>query len=148
MTTDTYPADDLDLFCTKMVEHPIHAGLGATLVSRDGERAVCRMPVDAAKDGGGGYLHGGYVSMAVEFTAWFVAIGIARVGQWPATLDLHVSLVRSARIGSTLELRAQLLSRTRTIAVVRVDVVELWQGAETVVAGATVTKAYRDRQRG
>ena len=87
--------------------------------------------------------------MAVEFTAWFVAIQLARQGQWPATLDLHLALLRSAKIGSTLELRATCLSSTRTTAVVRVDVIELRaEGGEAVVGGATLTKALRDRTRG
>lgn len=142
---ERYDADELDAFRARMVAQPVHRGLGATLVVHGPGTAVCRMPVDEGKDGGGGYLHGGFVSMAVEFTAWFVAIGLARRGQWPATLDLHVSILRSARIGSTLELRASLLTSTRSIAVVRVDVIELRaDGSEAVVGGATVTKAYRD----
>lgn len=148
MTTpaaERYTDDEIEFFCQRMMEHPIHRSLGLVLASRGGDRAVCRMPVDEAKDGGGGYLHGGYVSMAVEITAFFVAVGLARRGQWPATMDLHVALLRSASIGSALELRAALLSSTRNVAVIRVDVIELRAtGAESVVAGATVTKAYRD----
>lgn len=146
MSTDaTYDDDEIASFCRRMVEHPIHRALGVELLARDATHAVCRLPVDEAKDGGGGYLHGGFVSMAVEVAAFFVAIGAARRGQWPATLDLHVALLRSARIGSTLETRASLLSRTRSVAVVRVDVVELrTDGTTATVAGATVTKAYRD----
>lgn len=148
-TDDRYTDDELADFRRRMVAQPVHAALGATLVAAGPGTAVCRMPVDPGKDGGGGYLHGGFVSMAVEFAAWFVAIDLARRGQWPATLDLHLTILRSARIGSTLELRAALLSSTRTIAVVRVDVIERREdGSETVVGGGTVTKAYRDVRRG
>ncbi|MCC6649228.1 MAG: hotdog fold thioesterase [Polyangiaceae bacterium] len=140
-----YSAEELDRFCRTMVEQRVQRALGLELLSLVDGRAVCRVPVDEDKDGGGGYLHGGFVSMAVEAAAFFSAIGVARRGQWPATVDLHVALLRSARIGSALVLRAELSTHTRTLAVVRVDVVERRaEGDEAVVAVATVTKAYRD----
>jgi uncharacterized protein (TIGR00369 family) len=143
--SDRYTDDELATFCERMLDQRIQRSLGLTLESREAGRAVCRFPVDEAKDGGGGYLHGGFVSMAVEITAFFVAITQARRGQWPATLDLHVALLRSASMGSVLEMRAALASSTRNIAVIRVDVIELRPGgSEAVVASATVTKAYRD----
>lgn len=143
-----YSADELATFCHNMVEQRIQRSLGLELVELVDGRARCRMPVGEDKDGGGGYLHGGFVSMGVEATAFFSAIGVARRGQWPATVDLHVALLRSARIGSTLELRASRVSSTRTLAVIRVDVVELRaDGSEAAVAAATVTKAYRDAVR-
>ena len=142
---ERYDESELEVFCRNMLEQRIQKSLGLELASREGDRARCRMPVDEAKDGGGGYLHGGFVGMAVEATAFFVAIGVARRGQWPATVDLHLALLRSARIGSTLEMRAELLSSTRTLAVIRVDVLEQrTAGSEVVIAAATVTKAYRD----
>jgi uncharacterized protein (TIGR00369 family) len=143
--TDRYLESEVETFCQRMLEQPVQRSLGVTLASRGAGRAVCRMPVDPAKDGGGGYLHGGFVSMAVEVTAFFVAVSQARKGQWPATLDLHVALLRSAPIGATLEMRAELGSSTRSVAVIRVDVLELRpDGSEATVAIATVTKAYRD----
>lgn len=142
---ERYSADELALFCRNMVDQRIQRSLGLELVALTDGRAHCRMPVDADKDGGGGYLHGGFVSMGVEATAFFSAIGVARRGQWPATVDLHVALLRSARIGSVVELRASLVSSTRTLAVIRVDVFEARaDGSEVAIAAATVTKAYRD----
>lgn len=143
-----YSDEELARFCRNMVEQRIQRSLGLELVELAGGRARCTMPVGDDKDGGGGYLHGGFVSMAVEATAFFSAIGVARRGQWPATVDLHVALLRSARIGSTLALTAELVTSTRVLAVVRVDVVERRvDGVEATIAVATVTKAYRDAAR-
>ena len=68
-----------------------------------------------------GTAHGGVVSALVDHVLGSVMYPVMEQGQWAATTEFKLNLLRPTRDG-VLSARAQVISMSRRLAVVRIDV--------------------------
>lgn len=68
-----------------------------------------------------GTAHGGVVSALVDHVLGSVMYPVMEKGQWAATTEFKLNLLRPARDG-VLSARAEIISMSRRLAVVRIDV--------------------------
>lgn len=85
----------------------------------------------------GASLHAGYIYTVCDFAAYVALMGQLSADEGAVTHDLHVSVMRSAKPGERVDVRATTVRRGRTIAFLDVQAV----CGDRLVASARVTKS-------
>ena len=119
-------------FYPQVLSIALHRFLGlAALDEQEPARGVW-FTVAGPSETPGGYLHGGVVSTVLDVAAFFALIPSLDESENAATVDLSVQLLRQVPTGARVELRGELLRRSRNLAFIR---------AVTTVDGTTVATA-------
>lgn len=91
-----------------------------------------------------GTAHGGVVSALVDHALGSVMYAVMEKGQWAATTEFKLNLLRPVREG-TLAARAEIISMSRRTAVVRIDVTNrVPEVADRLCAAAQGTVSIQD----
>jgi uncharacterized protein (TIGR00369 family) len=115
------------------------AYLGIRLLEFGPGRLVAEMPVREELKTPFGNLHGGVMAGLVDHVLGVVAYPLMRRGQWAATTEFKLNYLAAVSEG-TLRAESQVVSMTRTTAIVRVEV---WNG-ERLACIAQGTLLVRD----
>ena len=108
--------------------------LGLKITEVEAGRLVCEMPVTAALMTGFGNLHGGCLSALCDHVLGMVMYPVMQDGYWAATTEFKINLLRPVT-GGTCVASAEIVSMSRRLAVVRIDVVN--EGRLVAVAQGT-----------
>ena len=113
--------------------------LGIRLLEFAPGRLVAEMPVRDELKTPFGNLHGGVIAGLVDHVLGVVAYPLMRRGQWAATTEFKLNYLAPVSEGA-LRAESQVVSMTRTTAIVRVEV---WNG-ERLACIAQGTLLLRD----
>ncbi len=139
---DRYTEEELAEFNRRMLAHPFHEYCGIELLSQDAGSAICLIRVDDNTDGGGGYLHGGILYAAFDMAAFFAVMPLVERGHWVRTHAATFNLIRAARRGPPIELRARVDYAGRRTVFVRVEARIQGESEDTApVATGSITKS-------
>jgi 1,4-dihydroxy-2-naphthoyl-CoA hydrolase len=89
-----------------------------------------------------GTAHGGVVSALVDHVLGSVMYPVMPRGSWAATTEFKINLLRPVR-GGTVRARADIVSLSRRMGVVRIDVVNADGGTDRLCAAAQGTVAIK-----
>jgi len=113
--------------------------LGLVVTEVEAGRLVCEMPVTDELITYIGNMHGGCLSALCDHTLGVVMYPVMPEGYWAATTEFKINLLAPVS-GGTCVATAEIVSMTRRMAVVRIDVenedrlVAVAQGTCTIVA--------------
>ena len=116
--------------------------LGLIITEVEPSRLVCEMPVADALLTGFGNMHGGCLSALCDHVLGMVMYPVMQDGYWAATTEFKINLLRPVT-GGTCVASAEIVSMSRRLSVVRIDVtnedrlVAVAQGTCTIVAPRT-----------
>ena len=120
--------------------------LGLRITEIEAGRLVCEMPVTEALLTGFGNMHGGCLSALCDHVLGMVMYPVMEDGYWAATTEFKINLLRPVT-GGTCVASAEIVSMSRRMSVVRIDVtnqdrlVAVAQGTCTIVAPRTGKRA-------
>lgn len=118
-------------------ELPLHRLLGLQTLSADDGNARLEFEVTSSNINPAGALHGGVLYALCDVCAYAGLLGLLDDGQEAVTHDLHVSVMRAARLGDQVTLTAEVIHRGRQIAFIDVRAVV----ATRCIATARITKS-------
>lgn len=113
--------------------------LGLNITEVAAGRLVCEMPVTDALLTGFGNMHGGCLSALCDHVLGMVMYPVMQDGYWAATTEFKINLLAPVT-GGTCAATAEIVSMSRRLSVVRIDVenegrlVAVAQGTCTIVA--------------
>lgn len=116
--------------------------LGLKITEIEAGHLVCEMPVTEALLTGFGNMHGGCLSALCDHVLGMVMYPVMEDGYWAATTEFKINLLRPVT-GGTCVATAEIVSMSRRLSVVRIDVtnedrlVAVAQGTCTIVAPRT-----------
>lgn len=129
----------------QVATHGIDAFLGLKITEIEAGRLVCEMPVTEALLTGFGNMHGGCLSALCDHVLGMVMYPVMEDGYWAATTEFKINLLRPVT-GGTCVASAEIVSMSRRMSVVRIDVtnedrlVAVAQGTCTIVPPRTRTR--------
>lgn len=119
-------------------EHPLHRAMGVReIVFGDGE-ASTEIEVAADQVNPAGLFHGGIVYTVADMVCFVALLTLLAPGETAATHDLHVSVMKAARIGERVRFHGRVLRQGRSLAFMEAEV---HGGGGQLLARATVTKS-------
>ena len=123
---------------------PLHQHLGVeTLDSANGE-GLLRFVVNERVVNPAGVLHGGVVYTLCDVCAYAGLLSALDDNQDAVTHDLHVSVLRPARLSDPVEIRSRVVRKGRSLCFLDVEA----RVGEHIMATARVTKSLTPRQAG
>ena len=138
-TFDTFNQAWADRMLDRTSATGIDGFLGLTISGIEAGRLVCEMPVTDALLTGFGNMHGGCLSALCDHVLGMVMYPVMADGYWAATTEFKINLLAPVT-GGTCVATAEIISMSRRLAVVRIDVenegraVAVAQGTCTIVA--------------
>jgi acyl-coenzyme A thioesterase 13 len=122
----------------RLLNHPYHRYAGLELVHQEPGKAWCRFEVNANSINLNATLHAGVLYGLLDATSYLALLPMLEPGEQAATIDMHVSLLRSVPPGARVALRAEVMRKRSSVAFVRCEAQTVEDAAGTV-AMATVT---------
>jgi uncharacterized protein (TIGR00369 family) len=116
---------------------PLHRFLGVEIVSCAQGEAVLRMPANPDAINAGGVVHGGILYALLDAACWTALAHDLGADGHAVTHDLHVSVLRPAKVDAGLDFRGRVRQLGRTLAFTDA---EAWSEGR-LVATARVTKS-------
>lgn len=121
---------------------PFHRFCGISLVRQEPGKAVVHMPIDDNTGNVNGVLHGGVLYAMIDVTAFLALVPLFAPGETAVSHDVHVSIMRPIPKGATLELRAEVRRRGKSIAFMQVEAWNVSLREPVLVGTGTVTKTF------
>lgn len=122
----------------KAVEsHPLHRFVGVETIHADGGRSVLEVTVNANSVNAGGAFHGGVAYMLCDMACFAALMSELPNGELIVTHDIHVSVMRAAKLGDRVRVEGRVLKRGRNIGFMESEMSVNGQ----LIAKATVTKS-------
>ena len=128
----------------RLLNHPFHRHAGLELVHQEPGKAWCRFEVNANSISLTATLHSGVLYGLLDATSYLALLPMLEPGEQAATIDIHVSLIRSVPPGARVALRAEVMRKRSSVAFVRCEAQTVEDAAGTV-AMATVTMSITRR---
>jgi len=99
----------------KVLDHPLHKFLGvADITSTDGSGEI-RITVTQELVNPAGLFHGGVVYVLSDVCAYAGLLSVLEDTEEAVTHDLHVSVLRPAKLGDDVVFRSQIVKRGRQL---------------------------------
>jgi acyl-coenzyme A thioesterase PaaI-like protein len=130
----------LDQHNARVLNHPYHRFAGLELIHQEPGKAWCRFEVNANSITLSATLHSGVLYGLLDATSHLALLPMLQPGEQAATIDIHVSVIRSVPPGARVALRAEVLRKRSSVAFLRCEAQTVEDAAGTV-ALATITKA-------
>lgn len=127
----------LDRLLPFVLQHPLHRMMGVETIDAVDGQASLEIEVTAERVNAAGMFHGGLVYTLCDMACYAALLTQLEDGENATTHDLHVSLLRAARLGDRVRFVGRVLRKGRSLAFLEA---EAWQG-EQRIARATVTKS-------
>lgn len=124
-----------------VLAHPFHRACGLELLSAADGEAQVTIAMNEFTLNPQGALHGGVLYAFVDVACFFAAVTRLESDQHPVSIETHVSLLRAARDGDQLRIRAWVDRQGRTLAAMRAEVIAQRQGETRLIATGNVTKS-------
>jgi acyl-coenzyme A thioesterase PaaI-like protein len=121
--------------------HPFHRMAGLQLVRQEPGKAVGILRVHGNTLNMADTLHAGTLYGVMDAISFLALVTLLRPEELAATLDLHISMMRTVRKGEHVELRAEVLRRNPSIAFIVCNAWRLSASGEQLAATANVTKS-------
>lgn len=127
----------LEQHLATMVAHPLHRAMGVRNLHAADGKGWLDVQVDAGMVNLSGLFHGGVVYTLCDMVCYAALVSQLPPGETAATHDLHVSVMKAAKLGDTVRFEGRVLRAGRSVAFMES---KAWAG-ETLLARATVTKS-------
>lgn len=98
-----------------MREIPLHDFLGLEIVRAEPGRGEARIVVSKATTNIAGVLHGGVLYALLDAVCYLGVVPLLAADENAVTHDLHVSVMRSVKVGAIVELTGLVRRRGRTV---------------------------------
>ncbi len=121
----------------KVLDHPLHKFLGVADISSDDGRGEIRIKVSEELVNPAGLFHGGVVYVLSDVCAYAGLLSLLEDSEEAVTHDLHVSVLRPAKLGDEVTFRPDVVKRGRQLCFLDVTA----SVNEKVIATARVTKS-------
>jgi uncharacterized protein (TIGR00369 family) len=128
----------------RVLNHPYHRFAALELVHQEPGKAWCRFEVNANSISLSATLHSGVLYGLLDATSHLALLPMLEPGEHAATIDLHVSIVRSVPPGARVALRAEVVRKRSKLAFLRCEAQTVEDAAGTV-AVATITATISRR---
>lgn len=135
----SYTEEELDKVMTAFAAIPLHRHYGLRFDRSAGGPCVT-FEVTRELAGGFDYLHGGVLYAALDIASAFTLVPLLRRGIQEKTVDVSLTMIRSAHVGETVELFAEVEHLGRTNGFIRVYARR--KGDGRLLARGQVTKAF------
>ena len=120
-----------------VLKHPLHRYLGLDYIDSDQGEATLGFVVNENTLNPAGVLHGGVVYTLCDVCAYAGLLSMLGEDEEAVTHDIHISALRSAKLGDAVKIRSSLIKRGRTLCFI--DVTAEVEGK--LIATARVTKS-------
>lgn len=117
--------------------HPLHRYLGVEKIHAQNGEAHFEITVNNNTVNPRGVFHGGVVYTVCDMACYAALTSVLADDEDAVTVDIHVSVMRAAKIGDRVRITGKLLKRGRNIGFMQS---EAYLG-EQLIARATVTKS-------
>lgn len=134
-----YTDEELDKVMDAFAAIPLHRHYGLRF-HRGGTGPAVTFEVSRELAGGFDYLHGGVLYAALDIASAFVLVPMLRRGLQEKTVDVSLTMIRSAHVGETVEIFAEVEHHGRNNAFIRVHARRAGDGK--LLARGQVTKAF------
>ena len=124
-----------------LLEQPFHRFCGIKIVKMEPGYGVIRLKAGPNVVNPVGVFHGGILYALMDVACYVGIVPTLNEGENAVSHDAHFSILRSAKTGSTLELRGRTDKRGKNIAFIRVEAWTVDKGKETLVATGMLTKS-------
>ena len=135
-TFETYREEWGEKIVGRVGKKGIDAFLGLKIVAVEAGRMVCEMPVTEELLTPIGNMHGGCLSALCDHVLGTVMYPVMPKGYWAATTEFKINLLAPVS-GGVCTATAEIISMTRRLAVVRIEVEN--EGRPAAVAQGTCT---------
>ncbi len=138
-TFDTFNQEWADKIIGRVSRKGIDSFLGLKVTAVEAGRLECEMPITDELITNMGNMHGGCLSAMCDHVLGVVMYPVMPPGYWAATTEFKINLLAPVT-GGTCVATAEIVSMSKRLAVVRVDVendgrpVAVAQGTCTIVA--------------
>jgi len=127
----------LDRFLPSVTQHPLHQAMGVThIFALDGEAQMDVVVSDSTTNPAGAF-HGGVVYTLCDTACYAALLSVLNEGENAVTHDIHVSMLRAARLGDRVQFSARVLKHGRSVAFMEAEA----RSGDQLLARATVTKS-------
>ena len=127
----------LEQYLPQMLAHPLHRAMGVRKLDAADGKGWLEVQVDAGMVNPAGMFHGGIVYTLCDMVCYAALVSQLQPGENAATHDLHVSVMKAAKLGDTVRFEGRVLRAGRAVAFMES---QAWAG-DTLLARATVTKS-------
>lgn len=127
----------LDRFLPTVTHHPLHRAMGVTQIVASDGKAQIDVTVSDTTTNTAGVFHGGVVYTLCDMACYAALLSVLRDGENAVTHDIHVSMLRAARLGDRVQFSARVLKHGRSVAFMTAEA----HSGEHLLARATVTKS-------
>jgi uncharacterized protein (TIGR00369 family) len=134
----TWHSEDLARVRDELASVPLHQFYGVEILALSPGHGRARLTVSDNTANVHGWLHGGVYYAVLDIVAYLGVVPLLEVGENAVTHDIHVSVLRPAERGQTLELVGVVRKRGRTLVFCES---EAWIDGK-LAASARVTKSF------
>lgn len=124
-------------FLPLITQHPLHRALGLQDIDAGKGRASFEVLIGADMVNVAGMFHGGIVYLLADLACFAAVLSELKDDELAVTHDLHVSMLRAAKLGQRARFEARVLKRGRALAFMEAQV----YCGDDLLARATVTKS-------
>jgi len=132
MTLQKWQRDIIDA----VEAHPLHRMMGVEKIESGDGRSTIAMTVGEMSVNGRGAFHGGVAYTVCDMACYSALLGLLTEGENAATHDIHVSLMRAAKLGDRVITKGKVIKRGRNLAFMEAEML----CNDEIIARATVTK--------
>jgi len=99
----------------KVLDHPLHKFLGVADITSDNGSGEIRITVTEELVNPAGLFHGGVVYVLSDVCAYAGLLSMLEDSEEAVTHDLHISVLRPAKLGDEVVFRSQIVKRGRQL---------------------------------
>ena len=127
----------LEQFLPFVTDHPLHRYMGVERIAAADGQASTEVLVRADLVTPAGMFHGGVVYTVCDMVCFAALLSRLQPGETAATHDIHVTVMKAARLGERVLFTGRVLKHGRTLAFMEAEA----HCGDTLLARATVTKS-------
>lgn len=120
-----------------LLEHPLHRAMGVERIDSANGQARIEVTVGDGTINAAGMFHGGVLYTVCDMACYAALLGELADGENAATHDIHVSVMRAARVGDRIQFVGKVIRRGRNIAFMEAEA----RCGDEILARAAVTKS-------
>lgn len=127
----------LERFLPHILGHPLHRALGLETIDAGQGRSRFEVLIGPDMVNVAGMFHGGIVYLLADLACFAAVLSELKDDEFAVTHDIHVSMLRAAKLGQRASFEARVLKLGRSVAFMEAQV----RCGEELLARATVTKS-------
>jgi len=105
----------MNLRLQKVLDHPLHQFLGVADITSENGRGEIRITVTPELVNPAGLFHGGVVYVLSDVCAYAGLLSVLNDDEEAVTHDLHVSVLRPAKLGDNVVFTSEVINRGRQL---------------------------------